>query len=63
MMILAEGNQKLLEEENLPDLFELIVNNLTLIPIVSKEKEKKKILILAVEHRCFFNEVNVKKYD
>jgi len=41
-MIFVEGNQKLLEEENLPDLFQLIVNNLTLIPIKSIGKDKKE---------------------
>ena len=67
MLILVDGNQRLLEDDNLPDLFQILVNHLTMmsrkIKVAGKSDKYELKPVLAVEHRCFFNEVNIKNLD
>lgn len=74
LLVLVEGNQKLIEEENMPDLCQLIANALTLIQrkIDVNEFRKKDMNefdellneeVLAVEHRLFFNELCRSNWD
>lgn len=62
--IICEGNTRLLEEENLKDLCQVLLNQVTLIrrnmdgAFAKQRKADGKSTtqdVLAVEHRCFFN--------
>ena len=74
ILMLVDGNQRLVEEENMPDLCQLIANSLTLIKREIKVNKAKKIDmnefdellnddVLAVEHRLFFNELYRQNWD
>ena len=80
LMVFVEGNQKMLEEDNLPDLYQLLLNNLTMMqrrnvppgtistmstvkgaPAATDTGTLQKVL--AIEHRCFFNELYRQNWD
>lgn len=78
-MILVDGHQRLLEEENQADLCSLLLNQLTMIErklspsevereaanasTLSRKHQLNGKRVLVVEHRCFFNELVHKKWD
>jgi hypothetical protein len=74
LLMLVDGNQRMVEEENMPDLCQLIANSLTLIKReINVNKFKRKDMnefdellnddVLAVEHRLFFNELYRQNWD
>lgn len=80
LMILVNGHQRLLEEENQADLCSLLLNQLTMLErnpdshdreandgsaLSRSDKQGKRPnkKVLVVEHRCFFNNIEHKKWD
>lgn len=64
LLIFVEGNARLLDEENSGDLFQLLLNSLTLITRTSQTRVGAyDFMVLAVEHRCFFNELYRNHWD
>jgi hypothetical protein len=58
MMIIVDGNMKLLEDEQSNELCQLLTNNLTMISKKGEKKGGKERVdtVMAVEHKIFFNE-------
>lgn len=77
LMILVDGHMRLLEEENQMDLCSILLNQLTMIERKMSQEDieannastltrKDRVTVkkvLVVEHRCFFNELQHKKWD
>jgi len=64
LLVFLESNLKLLEEENIMDLFNLLANSFTIITRKTNQRSGVvPIQVLTVEHRCFFNELYRQNWD
>jgi hypothetical protein len=64
LLVFAESNLKLLEEESATDLYTMLANSLTIITRKTIMRGSVHLVqVLTVEHRCFFNELQRTHWD